>query len=88
MTSDNGRNEVEIQEQQSYRKLYRNNQEGNIAGVCAGLAEYFGVDVTLIRIAFVLATLMGGPGLIFYIVLAFIMPEKSKYLDKNKNDYL
>lgn len=41
------------------KKLTRNEQEKTVAGVCAGLAEYFDVDVTWIRIAFVLAVLAG-----------------------------
>ncbi len=48
-----------------------------IAGVCGGIAEYFGVDPTLVRIGFVLLSLLstGFPGLLVYIILAFVMPE-------------
>lgn len=48
-----------------------------IAGVCSGIAEYFGVDPTLVRIGFVLLSLLstGFPGLLVYIILAFVMPE-------------
>jgi len=47
-----------------------------IAGVCAGLAEQFGISVTILRLAFVLGTLIGGPGLIIYIVLWVVMPYR------------
>lgn len=49
-----------------------------IAGVCAGIAEHFGWDITITRIAYALATffLAGFPGIILYAILAFIMPEK------------
>ncbi|NWG17105.1 MAG: PspC domain-containing protein [Chloroflexi bacterium] len=57
------------------KKLTRSSTDKRVAGVCSGLAEYFGVDATLVRLIFVVATLFGGPGLILYIVLWIIMPE-------------
>jgi phage shock protein C len=48
-----------------------------IAGVCAGLAEQFGISVTILRLAFALGTLIGGPGLVIYIVLWVVMPYRS-----------
>ena len=56
------------------RAWYRSRRDKKIAGVCAGLAEEFGVSVTLIRLAFVLATLIGGPGIVLYLVLWVVMP--------------
>lgn len=47
-----------------------------LAGVCAGLAEYLNVDVTFVRLAFVLISLAGGAGILGYIVAAIIMPDK------------
>lgn len=58
------------------KKLQRNEQEKTVAGVCAGLAEYFDVDVTWIRIAFVLAVLAGFSGVLAYIVLWIAVPVK------------
>lgn len=58
------------------KKLYRSRTDRKLAGVCAGLAEYFEVDPTIVRILFVLLALAGGPGLIFYIILALIIPEE------------
>jgi len=55
------------------KKLVR--KEGKIFGVCAGLAEYLDIDVTIIRIAFVFSVLFAGVGLIPYIVLAIVMPK-------------
>jgi len=60
------------------KKLYRSRKDRKLAGVCGGLAEYFGVDATLIRLIFVLATFAGGPGLVVYIILAIIMPEEER----------
>lgn len=57
------------------KKLQRNEQEKTIAGVCAGLADYFDIDVTWVRIAFILA-LFAGAGLLAYIVLWVVVPPK------------
>ena len=48
-----------------------------LAGVCSGIAEYIGIDVTIIRVAFALLSLASAafPGLLVYIVLAIIMPD-------------
>lgn len=58
------------------KKLKRNQQEKMIAGVCAGLADYFDVDVTWIRIAFVLAVFAGMSGVLAYIVLWIAVPAR------------
>lgn len=58
-------------------KLYRSETNKVIAGVCAGLAEVFNVDVTLVRIIFLLAFAFGGGGLLIYIILWIVMPTKS-----------
>jgi phage shock protein PspC (stress-responsive transcriptional regulator) len=57
------------------RKLTRSNDK-MIAGVCAGLAEYFGMDVTLVRVLYVLVSILSAafPGIIVYIILMFLMP--------------
>jgi phage shock protein C len=49
-----------------------------VAGVCGGIAEYFGVDATLIRVAYVILGVMstGFPALLVYLILAFVMPER------------
>lgn len=48
-----------------------------IAGVCGGIAEYFDIDPTLVRVAYVVLSLLstGFPGLLIYIILAFVMPD-------------
>jgi phage shock protein C len=59
-----------------YKRLYRSRDERMISGVCGGVAKYFNLDPTLIRLLFVLFALAGGPGLVAYIVLAIIVPEE------------
>lgn len=57
------------------KTLYRLPRQGKIAGVCAGLADYFDMDVTLMRVLFVVAAFItGGAGILLYIVLAIILP--------------
>ena len=57
------------------KKLYRSETNSMLAGVCGGLGDYFGVDATLIRLGWVLISLM-GPGLIAYIIAAIIVPKE------------
>ena len=59
------------------RTWYRSREGKMIAGVCAGLAEQFGISVTIIRLAFLLGTLIGGGmGLVIYLVLWVVMPYR------------
>ena len=59
------------------RKLYRSRTDSMIAGVCGGLAEYFGVDTILVRIAaVVLALTAHGAGLLAYLIFWIIVPQK------------
>ena len=57
------------------KKLYRNTANKMIVGVCAGLADYFKVDATIVRLIWVLLSFF-GPGVIAYIIAALIIPEK------------
>jgi phage shock protein C len=58
-----------------YRRLTLSVTDKKIAGVCGGMAEYFGVDVTLVRLIAVVLALLGGSGLIIYLVAWLIMPK-------------
>lgn len=60
------------------KKLYRSKTNRKLAGICGGLAEYFGIDSTLIRLGFALFTLAGGSGLFIYLVAALIIPEEDE----------
>jgi phage shock protein C len=57
------------------RQLTRSQTNKRIAGVCGGIAEYFDIDPTLVRVAFVVAALVGGPGLLLYVVLWIVLPR-------------
>lgn len=56
------------------KKLRRNLSNRMIAGVCAGIADYFGLDVTLIRLVFVLLGLSALGGVVLYVILWILMP--------------
>jgi len=59
------------------RTWYRSREHRTIAGVCAGLAEQFGISVTIVRLAFLLSALLGGGmGLVIYLVLWAVMPYR------------
>jgi phage shock protein C len=66
------------------KKLTRT-ENGQLAGVAAGLAKHFDIDVTIIRLLFVLATLAGGHGIFIYIILAIIMPIEGSVSDNHTN---
>ena len=57
------------------KRLTRSKTNRMLFGVCGGIGEYFGIDPTLVRLAFVLLTLANGIGLVIYIILAIIMPS-------------
>ena len=58
------------------KKLYRSNTNKMVAGVCAGVAEYFDVDVSLVRLLWALMILFGGSGLLLYVIGWVIIPER------------
>lgn len=62
------------------KKLYRSQRNRMLAGVCGGIADYFKLDPTLIRLAWVLLVCLAGTGLLAYIICAIIIPsEPSDY---------
>ncbi len=66
------------------KKLQRDEHNKMIAGVCAGLAEYFNIDITIIRALFLLSLVLHGSGFILYVVLWIVMPKKSYRFNNNR----
>lgn len=62
---------------ESSRKIYRSNNDYILFGVCAGLADYFDIDPTLVRIIFIILAFGGGAGILIYLILALVMPIAS-----------
>ena len=58
------------------KKLYRSQENRMIAGICAGIGEYFEIDPTLIRVLWVLFSFAGGAGVLAYIIAYLIVPER------------
>jgi phage shock protein PspC (stress-responsive transcriptional regulator) len=58
------------------KKLYRSRSNRRIAGVCGGLAAYFNIDPTLVRLLFILGLLFVGGTLLAYIILMIVIPEE------------
>lgn len=56
-------------------RLYRG-RDRKIAGVCSGIAEYFGWDPTVVRLAWIIFLLAGGSGILAYIIAMIVMPER------------
>ena len=76
------------------KKLYRSTTDKMLGGVAGGLAEYFDIDATLIRVLFVVVVFLGGGGILAYIILWIVVPEKPYEIpnsfqgksDSDKND--
>ena len=58
------------------KSLTRSATDRKLAGVCGGIGEYFGVDPTMVRIGWVVFCLLGGSGVLAYILCAILMPEE------------
>jgi phage shock protein PspC (stress-responsive transcriptional regulator) len=58
------------------KRLYKSATDKKIDGVCAGIAKYFDIDPTLVRLLWVLGTLFVGAGILAYIIAAIIMPRE------------
>lgn len=69
------------------RKLYRDDFHKKVGGVCAGLAEYFNVDVAVVRLVFVLTLIFHGGGGLVYIILWIVLPKKVYVFNDPKVDY-
>ena len=57
------------------KRFTRSRRDKKIAGVCGGLAQYFDIDATLVRVVFVLLALFSGGGLLLYVILWLVMPQ-------------
>lgn len=68
------------------KKLYRSKKDSMIAGVCGGIAEYFDVDTTLVRLLTVLFVLLGGAGVAVYIIAWIIIPKNPEQFSDDKFD--
>ena len=63
------------------KRLYKDSRDKKLCGVCSGIAKYFSIDPTLIRLAWVLFCVLGGSGVLAYIICAIVMPDEPGYID-------
>ncbi len=68
------------------KKLYRNPNGQMIAGVCSGLADYLNLDLVIVRLIFVLLFFFGGNGILVYVILWILMPQKPPYIEGEFKD--
>ena len=66
------------------KKLYRSRENAMLAGVCGGIGEFFEIDPTLVRLAWVVLGFCGGLGIWAYIISAIIIPQRPQYIEGEK----
>ena len=57
------------------KRLHKSDSDKKLCGVCGGIAEYFNIDPTIVRLAWIIFCLAGGSGVLEYIIAAHVMPE-------------
>ena len=63
------------------KKLYKDHANQKICGVCSGVAKFFSIDPTLVRLGLVVFSLLGGSGILAYIVCAIVIPDEPGYIE-------
>ena len=58
------------------KKLYKSNTDKKLDGVCGGIGKYFDIESSVVRLAWVAFTLLGGSGLLAYIICALVLPRE------------
>lgn len=58
------------------KRLYRTRTDRKLAGVCGGVAEYFNIDPTIVRVVWALLAFFYGTSILLYVIMAFVVPEK------------
>lgn len=71
------------------KKLYKSTNNKMLSGVCAGFAEFIGIDPTIVRVIYALVSFFTGgfPGVIIYIMLAIIIPEDNGMIDTDATNH-
>lgn len=59
------------------KRLCRSSSQKMLAGVCGGVAQYLGWDVTIVRVIWIVLTLAGGSGILLYLILWLVMPQEA-----------
>lgn len=67
------------------KKLYKSNSDKKISGVCGGIAEYFNMDSTIVRLIWVALSFAYGAGILAYFVCVLVVPNKSEGIQNKDN---
>lgn len=70
-----GKKRSPVQNQQQIHRLTKSHNEKMIAGVCGGIAEHYNMDPSMVRLAFILFSILGGSGVLLYLILIFVIPD-------------
>lgn len=68
------------------KKLYRSRTDKKLAGVCGGLAQYLGIDSTIVRLILLALVLCAGTGVLAYVIAAIVIPEEPENNSENENN--
>ena len=64
------------------KRLYKDHSDKKLCGVCSGIAKYFGIDPTLVRLLWAMLVVFAGSGVLAYIVCAIVMPNEPGYIEE------
>ena len=65
------------------KRLYKDHSNKKLCGVCSGIAKFFDLDPTVIRLAWILFSALGGSGVLAYIICAIVMPDEPGYIEED-----
>jgi len=68
------------------KRLYKSNTNRVVSGVCGGIGEYFNIDPSLVRLGWIVFSILGGSGIIAYIIAAIIIPGGRRYMPHHQHD--
>ena len=64
------------------KRLYKDHRNKKLCGVCSGIAKFFDLDPTVIRLAWILFSALGGSGVLAYIICAIVIPDEPGYIEE------
>lgn len=65
------------------KRLYKDHRNKKLCGVCSGIAKFFDLDPTVIRLAWILFSALGGSGVLAYIICAIVIPDEPGYIEED-----
>ena len=65
------------------KRLYKDHSDKKLCGVCSGIAKYFDIDPTLVRLAWTLLAVCAGSGVLTYIICAIVFPDEPGYIEED-----